>query len=216
MKNHVFYDYDGTLGDSLPGHMKFLYDMNQRFKTGLKLPSIEDYESCKALIGMPMETFLKNSGFPESLVPEIMSVYEKDFGSNPQYASSLFPGIAEMVNVVFDLGINQSIISSNFSRNISPALKKGGIESCFAYLIDRDLLKQFHSSSKEDCLRKYSKLFAECVYVGDAEGDFKAAHNAGVFFVGVSYGWQIKPRDKRFPVANTPSQLQNLLLSLCS
>ena len=215
MKHHIFYDYDGTLGDSLPGHMQFIYDTNQRLGTGVELPSLKDYEAWRNMIAMPMEAFLKNTGFPESLIPGIMSIYEKDFGANPRYASSLFPGISEMVKAIFDTGVNQSIVSSNFSRNIRPALKKHSLEGHFAYLIDRDLLRQFHSSSKADCLKKYSdKSSDECVYVGDAEGDFEAANNAGIIFVGVSYGWQIQPGDKRFPVANTPSQLQRILLSL--
>jgi len=218
MKSHIFYDYDGTLGDSLPGHMLFICDADRKFNTGLKLPSLDDYETWKRMIGMPMEAFLKNIGFPEKTIPDIMSIYEKTFGANSEYASSLFPGIPEVIKTMFDAGVNQSILSSNFSGNIRPALKKCSLEGYFAYLIDRESMRHYHNGSKADCLRRYNNRLGlatnECIYVGDAEADFEAASNAGVIFVGVSYGWQIHPGDKRFPVANTPSQLQRILLGL--
>lgn len=219
MKPHIFYDYDGTLGDSLPGHIQFLHDMNQRFETGLQIPSPADYEACKALIGMPMEVFIKNAGFPEELIQRVLMMYEKTFGSNPAYEGKLFPGIPKLIRKMFDEGFFQSILSSNVKKNFMPSLEGAGISSFFSHTIDLDLLRKYHASSKANCLAEYSTRLGlssqECIYVGDADGDFLAAQKAEIVFVGVSYGWQIEKGKKySFPIADNPSQLERILLSL--
>lgn len=218
MKPHIFYDFDGTLGDSLLGHALFIQDTNERLSTGINFPSINDIEEWKKLIGMPMEAFLKNVGFPDALIPGILRDYEATFGGNPRYASTLFNGIPNMVKNLFEKGYYQSIVSSNFKSNFSPVLESSGIIHCFAYLIDRELLRKHHSESKAECLKAYSNRLKlsgqDSIYVGDAESDWEASSKAGMMFVGSSYGWQIRPGDKRFPTAHSPAHLERILLSL--
>ncbi len=219
LKPHIFYDFDGTLGDSLPGHIRFLHDMNERFETGLQLPSPEDSEACKKLVGMPMDVFIRNAGFSEELIPEVIMMYESTFGSNPRYVSSLFPGIPDMIRKLFKDGFFQSVLSSNVRKNIIPALEKEDINHCFLHVLGLEILKKYHASSKAGCLEEYSKRLRltsqECIYVGDSDGDSLAAQKAEVVFVGVSYGWQIENGKKyNFPVASSPSSLERILRDL--
>ncbi|HJX51039.1 MAG TPA: HAD hydrolase-like protein [Candidatus Nanoarchaeia archaeon] len=228
MKPHIFYDYDGTLGDTLLEHIQFLHDMNQKYDTQLNLPSTKDYKACKKLIsmpgkpkttGVPMEILVRNAGFPENLIQRVLMMYKKTFDSNPNYQGKLFQGVPELIQNMFNAGFHQSILPSNVRKNFMPPLERADIKHLFANSLDLNELKKYHSLSKVDCLRDYSDRFClssqECIYVGDTDGDFLAAQKVEVVFVGVSYGWQTQQGKKYpFPVAHNCSQLQRILLSL--
>jgi len=217
LPSHIFYDYDGTLGDSLPQHIHFLHDMNSRFKTGLELPPPNDYEACKKLIGIPMEVFIKNAGFPEELIPEILKLYGVFFPRNKRYKADLFPQIPEVIATLFDEGFYQSIISSNFSRNWLPSIQKAGLEHIFLYKIGREKLDSCGRSKGRYMMELSDRLdlsSREFIYVGDTESDYQAAQQAEVVFVGVSYGWQISPDDTRFPNAKNPDELFEILVNM--
>jgi len=218
MQPHIFYDFDGTLADSLPAHIKFLHDMNSRFDVDLELPAIEDYEACKRLVKTPMIEFIRNAGFPENLVKRVLMMYKKTFRQNSKYKVKFFNGMPNVIESLFQEGYSQSIISSNFLRNFQPVLERENLDYLFLHEIDRNRLKKYYQGSKAECmiiLAERLKLpYSQFVYVGDTEEDYDATQQAEVVFVGVGYGWGISPDDTRFPVAESPSHLQKILMRL--
>ncbi|RLG10909.1 hypothetical protein DRN73_06675 [Candidatus Pacearchaeota archaeon] len=217
MKPHVFYDFDGTLGDSLRAHVRFLHDMNSRFDVGLELPAIDDYETCKRLVKTPMREFIKNAGFPDNLTKRVLMMYKQTFAHNSRYRYKLFRGIREVLEGLFDEIFYQSVVSSNFLRNFEPVLEREKVDYILLKKIDRAYLDEHHKGDKAECLTSLSERlklpYNMFVYVGDTEEDFQAAQKAEVAFVGVGYGWQITPEDTRFPVAKSPKHLQEILKS---
>lgn len=216
----VFYDWDGTLIDSLPAHVKFLRDVNKQYKCGLSMPDPHETEKCKKLVNSTsMHGFVTTAGLPKELVPEIMELYVKEFSKNPRYHSELFPGVQGMIKNLADMGIRQGIISANYRQNFEHILKKENLNNFFYPIADRIELDKIHSGKKSEYLKFYrgdNDLFPEeMVYVGDTSHDYKAALDAEIPFIGTSYGWEFSPGQKTpFPLVDSVKDLERKIIEL--
>lgn len=219
MKPHIFYDADGTLFDSLPAHIKFLQDMNIRFKGELSLPDPLDYEASKKIVdSSSMVEFVTKAGFPIELVNSIQKLYTTDFNKNERYSVDFFPGTPKMIRMLSSKKFKQGIISANYIQNILKVLIKERVQHLLHPIVDRIRLDEHYSGSKANYLKFYGDMLElspkQIVYVGDTTGDLKNAEEAGVNFIAVGYGWEFSPGDDiGFPIAESPRHLEELLLN---
>lgn len=210
----IFFDADGTLTDSLAPHVQFCRDLNDKLSLGLNLPNPHDLEACRKIAGTPMSNFLLNAGFPKDQIPELINIYKQTFSKNPDYATHCFPGIPEMIAELHKRDRTFGIITSNTEANVKKALGEE-LYKKFSYVADIEQIKR--SGSKGDALNVANAWLDNIpsraiIYVGDTESDYEASQLAETSFIGVSYGWQIRSDDKRFPVANSPKELSDMLL----
>jgi phosphoglycolate phosphatase-like HAD superfamily hydrolase len=74
------------------------------------------------------------------------------------------------------------------------------------------------SKTKSWCLAEGARLLGLerelCVYVGDQPADAIAAQEAGVRFLGVTYGWGISEQDKQSETAKAVCQIAEKLIPL--
>ena len=212
----VLYDWDGTLIDSLPAHIKFLREMNKRFKWGLDLPDPRDKGASKKIVGSPMKEFLINAGISPDVVPEIVRIYEKEF-SDLKYHSELFPGVPGMIRRFSEMSIPQGILTSNYKKNMDRVLKKEGIYNLIYPVADKRELDRFHDGKKARWLEHHkimnSFLKKEMIYVGDMKADYEESKKAEVSFIGASHGWGFSPEEKTdFPLANSIGELEEAIM----
>ncbi|MBW2987441.1 HAD family hydrolase [Candidatus Woesearchaeota archaeon] len=189
----VLFDVDGVLIDSLGPHVDFCRDMNERFNVGLTVPLPEDG---KQIAGNPMDNFLRNAGFPEELISEIMGIYEREFGTN--YPVRPFPAAHNMLAMLNMDKVKTRIVSSNNRANVDVALEKSLQFVDSIYTIDT-------CDGKADGIHKTLEDLSvqpnRTVFVGDTLKDYRAARENNVYFIGVSYGWEIgQEHDHLFPV----------------
>ncbi len=216
----VFYDWDGTLIDSLPAHVKFIRDMNKEYKCGASLPDPRDTVECKKLVDTSsMGAFIIRAGLPKELVPTVLDSYVQEFGKNPRYRSRLFPGVSDMIKNLAERGIEQGILSANYRQNFKPILEKEDLLRFIYPIGDRVELDKFHFGEKAQYLKFYKGDNAlspnEIVYVADTTEDYEASLAAEVPFVGVSYGWRFSPGQYTpFPLADDIPDLENKLIGL--
>lgn len=215
---HVFYDADGTLFDSLPAHILFLHDMNTRFKGGLRLPDPLDHEASKLVVATPMSEFLIHAGFPQELVDPVLEIYKSDFNTNPRYSVDFFPRIPYTIRRLDNKTFKQGIISANYLDNIRKVLARERLNTIFRLVVDRKRLDETYSGSKANYLKFYYNNLGlspkEVIYIGDLKGDLESAREAGVNFIGVSWGWGFSTGDDTgFPIARSPKELEELILS---
>ncbi|HLC87131.1 MAG TPA: HAD hydrolase-like protein [Candidatus Nanoarchaeia archaeon] len=215
-KKCCFYDFDGVLGDSLSAHIIFLHDMNKLFDMGLNLPNPNDYEACKKTTKSSMHEFIREAGFQEKVVKEIDNIYKEEFHKNERYKFSLFPDIKETLSTLFQKGFLQGIISANYTKNIKHPLLNNGVERFLTFVYGREDLINCNKGETLKYL-KTAPFFSsdnKFILIGDTEGDYSAAVEAEVEFVGVAYGWGFDENEKRFSVAKDPKHLQEILLGL--
>ncbi|MFA5992334.1 MAG: HAD hydrolase-like protein [Candidatus Pacearchaeota archaeon] len=211
----IWFDSDGTLVDSLPAHVLFLNDLNGEFHLGLDLPSPEDREGMSRISSTPMRAFFLSAGFPESEVDRFLDIYKTIFPTDPKYASKPFRGVGKLLQYLKKSRVSPvGIITSNYKENVERDL--GRNMRFFKVGFDKEYLDKHCGGDKGIALNHRLLTFDNpppypYFYVGDTEKDYQAAQFSGMSFIGVSYGWEIKSDDQRFPVARSPRELTDLI-----
>ena len=210
----VFFDVDGVLLDSLSQHLQICRDKAIEFGLNLNIPSAGEFRTAinRGLKASPMKNFFLAVGFPEQYVARAVADYERDFMH--RYSPRAFDGVGEMLADLWRVGMRLGLVTANTRGNVAPALGDAMQyfeESCL-FFFDR----YPEPRSKSWCLTEGARLLglqaSSTVYVGDQPSDADAANDAGVRFLGVTYGWGITEDDRRYERVNDVSELAGALL----
>jgi phosphoglycolate phosphatase-like HAD superfamily hydrolase len=218
-RQHVLYDFDGVIADTLAAHIKFWRDLNDEFGFGMSIPKSNRGNSFGKFVNVPMDAFLINIGIPEDHVKDVENNYDENFGGNKRYSFKLFDGIADMVKRFGDKGYVQKVVTFNHSNNVLPILKREGLADYFSGIITKEDLKKDFNCDKAMAIRRECYVeedvvpIEDTIYVGDMESDYRAAQDVGTKFIGTSYGWGFDAKEGRFPVAHNVNDLTRLIRS---
>lgn len=212
----VFFDVDGVLVDSLPQHLRICVDKAVEY--GLRDLSVPNVETFRTMVAAgvkvsPMIHFFRAVGFPEPLAERATREYERDFMR--LYRPAAFVGALEMIARVHAAGLVVGLVTANTRGNVEPVLAPT--------LLHVDPRCRFYvdsvppSASKAWCLSEGARRLgcppAELIFVGDQPADAAAATEAGCAFLGVSYGWGVRPDESRWPVAHTVADAADRLIA---
>jgi len=212
----VFFDVDGVLLDSLSQYLQFYNDKAREYGLqGLQLPTVAAF---KRMLGRgvgfsSMLDLLLAGGFPPPLAKRGMKDYERVFVQ--RYRPAPFPGIQHMLKRLADAGLALGLVTFSTRANVEPALT-----DAMRYFDRRCLFysdRYSEPGAKTRCLAEGARILglapAECIYVGDQSGDATAAEAAGLRFLGVSYGFGLKPRDASVYTVNSVPAIADALLA---
>lgn len=116
----------------------------------------------------------------------------------PRYDNNLtrpYPHILEMIEGLRNQGCKLGVLSNKFEPGVHQVMDK-----CLPGLFDVEHGESERIPRKPDptglllTINELGSTPTRAVYVGDSPGDVRAARNAGVFAVGVSWGYH-KPED---------------------
>jgi N-acetyl-D-muramate 6-phosphate phosphatase len=212
----AFFDVDGVLIDSLPQHLQICHDKAIQFGLKLKIPTVDEFRQLvrRGTKVSPMRYFFLAVGFPEDLAERAVADYEREFIQ--RYRPNTFAGVGKMLNTLKTGGLKLGLVTSNTRANVVPVLGDAMQyfeESCL-FFFDR----YPEPKPKSWCLAEGARLLhlepQTCVYVGDQPADAIAAREAGVRFLGVTYGWGISEDDKQYEIANSVDEISDKLIGL--
>jgi HAD superfamily hydrolase (TIGR01549 family) len=212
----VFFDVDGVLLDSLPQHLQICHDKAIEFGLKLKIPTVDQFRQLirGGVKVSPMRCFFLAVGLPEDFAARAVADYEREFIQ--RYRPKVFPGVSKMLNTLQTAGLKVGLVTSNTRANVVPVLGNAMQyfeESCL-FFFDR----YSEPKTKSWCLAEGARLLGlkpqTCVYVGDQPADAIAAREAGVRFLGVTYGWGISQDDKQYETAKSTSEISDKLIGL--
>ena len=185
----VLFDLDGTLADTAPdlGHALNL----QRERHGLPpLPQeiIRPYAS-HGTVG------LFDIGFgltpqDESFAP-MREEYLALYTANLCLHTTLFPGMAELLDELEGKGIAWGVVTNKPARFTNPLLELLGLSKRAASIISGDTCAhpKPHPEPLLRAAREIGVAPQSCLYVGDAERDIEAARAAGMSALIADYGY---------------------------
>jgi phosphoglycolate phosphatase len=212
----VLFDADGVLIDSLTQHLEICRDLAKKLEVrNAKIPSPNQFRKMvlKGTQISPMENFFKALGFNQEEAHKANEIYLESFSD--KYSLKPFPETLEMFRTLNSAGFSLGIVSSNTIENIrKPLLGQGWeyIDESLVFTKQKDISFVKHEAIKKAIVLK--DLKPEQVYfIGDQLDDWYAAINAGVNFLGVSYGWCFTTAEARISTVSRCSEIASFILS---
>lgn len=183
------FDLDGTLLDTLPDIVVVINKALVR--EGFPSRTQEDILQ---LIGDGVQTLALKS-VPKTASPEeAQKVFQHFKNLYARFGLDLtkqYAGMAETLEELKRRGKKVGIMSNKFEGGV-----KSVVQKFFPHLIDvahgesPSIRRKPQPDGLLACAKEMQLSPKDCVYFGDSETDMLAAHNAGMFAVGVTWGYQ--------------------------
>lgn len=212
----AFFDLDGTLMDTSRGIIHTTDYVIEKFH----LAALTEDEQ-RSFIGPPIQdSFQRHYGLSQDQAKELAAAWRNIYKDKFLLEAMPYEGIYDVLRLCREHGIKTGV-ATNKREDYA-----------------RELLEHFHFTPLLDCIAgtdfegrlTKSDLIricmdqtgvtdgAQCIMVGDTEGDWEAAQKAGVRFLGVTYGFGFamkddRPKVKVLTLANDCRQLGNRLTS---
>lgn len=205
----VIFDFDGTIADTSPG----ILDSHQfTLKVmGRNIPSKGELRN--VIGGNLLKIYIDKFGFEEEKAREAIHIYRERYAEVGIHKATLYPGFKEMLAELkaekYKIGI-ATLKAENFAKAM---VQEMGITEYFDVVCGMD---------SNDGLDKASLILKCCelcgchkedaVLIGDSSNDYIGSQQAGVNFIGVTYGFGFKPdKEYEFITIDSPPELVNLL-----
>ena len=184
----LLFDFDGTV---MNGEQGIHWALGQTCKQmGLPMPP---QEKLKNFIGPPIHQSFANAGFTDPELQEKMLVIYRKFCNTEEGMGgfSYYDGMEPLLCALKARGLRLAIVSmrTQGSLEVVDSLRhfSGNFDIVYGRQDDHDT-----NEKSELLLRVISMLGAqkeECALIGDSEYDELGARDAGIDFIGVTYGF---------------------------
>jgi phosphoglycolate phosphatase len=186
------FDFDGTLADSQSAY----YQSVKRYaeKNAFPIPS---KSAMDLAFGNPQPPYFEGWGPKESFQPHLNAVFsmvDDVLMANPQIMP-LYKGVFDFLHGLKDEGFVLSIVTSRNLKPLKIVLKAHNIDSLFTTLrsaqdmIDHGYRGKPHPDKLESVLNELDCQPDKAIMIGDTFMDIQMAKSAGVFALGVTWGY---------------------------
>ncbi len=179
----ILFDYDGVLADTLADMLCFAQEVCDELGVKHTVVPTDLIE----LEVMSFATFGRKCEMPEDLVDEFVRRCTGKF-TDKKSPPAIFDGLVEVVRKLAESHV-LAVVTGNTEGNVRVFLKEHGLEGCVRAVYGVDMA----GSKVEKILMAKSQLAAEgeiVFMVGDSLSDVRAAREAGVKSIAVSWGHQ--------------------------
>ena len=185
----VLLDLDGTLADTAPDLAKALNKTLEHFgKDTLPFNTIRPHVSHggRALIKLGFDMDENHADYAKTR-DYLLTSYSNNIAEHTQ----LFDGMAELLTTLEAKQIPWGVVTNKPSYLTTPLMKELALDTRAACIISGDTAT--HSKPHPAPLLHACKLIqanpSKCLYVGDAERDIVAGHNAGMKTLVATFGY---------------------------
>lgn len=211
----VLFDLDGTLLDSIKD---IAVSMNAVLESmGFPQHPIDDYRTMVG-DGVPMlaHRVLPEEARSESTIQECVAKMKKEYADRWDVYTKPYPGIEEMLTAIEKKGIPKSIFS-NKPDNFTQLTVSKFLDS-FTFTVIQGLKEGVPKKPDPSGALKIAGQVAvdpsEFLYVGDTNTDMKTALGAGMFPLGVLWGFREKKElleSGAQALVSSPDEIMNFL-----
>lgn len=191
----AIFDFDGTVADSFAESMQSY----NRVAPRLRLRPVRD-EEVPSLRQMTAGQLLQALGIPMWKLPRLMIAVRADLHDHFHSVAPI-PGVAEALAQLSGAGCHMAIVTSNSEENVRNFLVRHGIDSFETVIAGASI---FGKGTRLKRLLKNARAEGRAsVYVGDTVPDIRAAREAGLSAVAVTWGFS----DRQPLAAENPDAL---------
>lgn len=199
----VIFDYDGVLADTLDDLIRF----GQEACNQLGVNHVVTKDDLSNLEVMSFATYGRACEVPEPLIDEFVKI-SLDLFAKKASPPAIFNGVSEVIQH-FSSKHKIAIVTTNSSQNVHAFLTQHGLDSLVhaVYGVDTPGSKAHKIAlARERFVRNGEAIFM----IGDALSDVRAAKEAGVTSIAVTWGHQSLEtllRGEPDHVVNNPHEL---------
>jgi len=188
----VIFDLDGTLVDSIPDVTASVNFALKQFGSG----QISQTDT-RDLVGLGARPLIvgamERTGLPLSdhQADAILQMFLDRYKINPATLSRLYDGVTDTLDVFKKAGIKMAICTNKPAATTHPVLEAFDLSDYFSSIRCGDSVPHKKPDARHVrlCLDDLGVDEAASVFVGDSETDIKAAQNARLPSVCVTYGY---------------------------
>lgn len=181
MTKHVLFDFDGTIGDSLPLTVKVLEEVIEARNGGMQINTDIDFWRTHSF-----EEIILDSNIDDDVFPEIFDEMRKQLRGRFKQVLA-FKGIKSVLKQLINNGYEVAIMSSNTKANILTFLER------HEWDFIPEVISGIGLTGKDVALQEYMKSKrigkSQLVYIGDEERDIRACRRADVPIIAVEWGY---------------------------
>jgi phosphoglycolate phosphatase len=200
----ALFDLDGTLMNTSPG---IFTTANWTMKQ-LGKPIETDLKQLSKFVGPPLkECFRVTFNLEEELIDEACEIFRKGYDEHGKHLATPYEGMAELLQSLNSNDIICSVATMKYEDPARDMIVEQDLDKYFKVVYGSDVEGiKTKSSIISQTLKELNIDPRDAVLVGDTQHDLIGAKEAGVDFIGVSYGFGF----------NSDSQLNENMIALCS
>lgn len=189
MYNTILFDLDGTLLDTTNGVVDAVKITIEDY--GFEMPS---EEILKTFVGPPMQkSMAEKFNLDEAYALKVANKFRANYKKYSLYNAELYPGIIKMFNRLKSNGFKLAIATNKSHENAEGIIKHFGLNKYCDFYMGSDLDgKLTKADIVEKCIEVLNADKKRTVLIGDSEFDSVGAAQAGIDFIGVTYGFGYK------------------------
>lgn len=185
----VLFDLDGTLLDTAPDLANALNAvLRANGREALPFDIIRPVVSHggRALIELGFGITANDPDF-EPLKQQLLDFYENNIADQ----TSLFPGMPEVLEHIESRGLNWGVVTNKPGWLTNPLMDALGLAERAAGIVSGDTLNERkpHPAPLLHACELIGTEPRHCLYIGDAERDIQAGHNAGMPTLVALFGY---------------------------
>lgn len=212
----VIFDVDGTILDTSEGLLSSTIYMIS--KLGFPMPN---QEVLLSFIGPRIQDSLQRVyGLKEEKLKKAADIFRTHYKEEDVLRAHPYEGIFEVLTALKKHGIHMAVATNKRQDFTDELMEKYGFVYYMEKVYGTDMMGKLN---KTDLIHKCLDQFPECglreaVMVGDSDYDAEAAYEAGIDFVGVTYGFGFSKEsdcDKwvHAGIAHSARELTDILIS---
>lgn len=188
------FDLDGTLADSVQSIAKAANTALEG--VGLKSNPVDDY---KIFAGdgskIMLQRSLKAAGDEKlALFDKAFEILEKSYAEFANYEVKDFPNLKKTLDVLKQKGIKIAVLTNKPHARAVNVVETLYGKDYFDYILgQRDDYNHKPSPEGAFIIAKYFGTVPQnCIYIGDTNTDMQTGKSAGMFTIGVTWGFRTK------------------------
>lgn len=212
-KSAVLFDLDGTLLDTTDGVLE-----SAEFAAKMMGYDLLPRETMLRFVGPPIqESFIRYYGTDKTVAQQAANIFRDYYKENALFKARPYDGLDGLLRTLRDEGVAIGVATYKREDYALSVLEHFGISQYCRSMHGAD---DFNRLTKADivemCIAELGVPKYDVVLVGDTEYDAIGAVNAGVDFIGVTFGFGFKTESDvaKFPnigIADTLGRVSELL-----
>ena len=207
----VIFDLDGTLLNTSPGIMESVRYAAEK----LGYPPLTE-EQLLSFIGPPLkDSFVRCYDCAMPQAEELTAAYREHYREGALLNAKPYDKIRELLTELERRNICSAVATSKPQAFSEQILRHFDLSRFFRVIHGSDLEGKLKKSDLiRLCAEDTGALYNQCVMIGDTEHDARGANDAGVPFIGVSYGFGNRDNMLRYPyigLADMPMDVLRIL-----